>query len=193
MPSTVELNPLQSSGPLRWRRPRLLRASLSAIVLVLLSAATGHAQPIRPGEQVGPALEQAPAPAPTPGPAAAAPAPTGQVTIESDLQQADNVTGIITATGNVRIVYPDQRVVATSRQAQYFTREGMIILSGDVDVVQEDGNLLRADRVTYLVERERALAQPLEGQQVFSKLLIQTTPQVPPPGAPLQPLTAPPR
>jgi lipopolysaccharide export system protein LptA len=123
----------------------------------------------------------------------AAPAPTGQVTIESDRQQADNVTGIITATGNVRIVYPDQRVVATSRQAQYFTREGMIILSGDVDVVQEDGNLLRADRVTYLVERERVLAQPLEGQQVFSKLLIQTTPQVQPPGAPLQPLTAPPR
>ncbi|WP_255110922.1 LPS-assembly protein LptD [Synechococcus sp. RedBA-s] len=187
MPSTVELNPLQSSGPLRWRRPRLLRAALSAMVLA--SAASGHAQPIRPGEQVGPALEQAPAGAP----AAAAPAPTGQVTIESDSQQADNVTGIITATGNVRIVYPDQRVVATSRQAQYFTREGMIILSGDVDVVQEDGNLLRADRVTYLVERERALAQPLEGQQVFSKLLIQTTPRVQPPGAPLQPLTAPPR
>lgn len=103
------------------------------------------------------------------------------------------MTGIITATGNVRIVYPDQRVVATSRQAQYFTREGMIILSGDVDVVQEDGNLLRADRVTYLVERERALAQPLEGQQVFSKLLIQTAPQVPPPSAPVQPLIAPPR
>lgn len=185
MPSAVELNHLQSSGPLRWRRPRLLRSALSAMVLVLASTASGQAQPIRPGERVGPALEQAPA--------VAAPAPTGQVTIESDRQQADNVTGIITATGNVRIVYPDQRVVATSRQAQYFTREGMIILSGDVDVVQEDGNLLRADRVTYLVERERVLAQPLEGQQVFSKLLIQTTPQVQPQGAPLQPLTAPPR
>lgn len=157
--------------------------ALAAMLLMLASAASGRAQPIQPGQQVAPAWGQTPA--------VPAPAPTGQVTIESDRQQADNVTGIITATGNVRIVYPDRRVVATSRQAQYFTREGMIILSGDVDVVQEDGNLLRADRVTYLVERERALAQPLEGQQVFSKLLIQTTPQVKPPGAQPQPLTPP--
>ncbi|WP_255144243.1 LPS-assembly protein LptD [Synechococcus sp. EJ6-Ellesmere] len=153
------------------------------MLLMLASAESSRAQPIQPGGQVGPALDQVPA--------VPAPAPTGQVTIESDRQQADNVTGIITATGNVRIVYPDRRVVATSRQAQYFTREGMIILSGDVDVVQDDGNLLRADRVTYLVERERALAQPLEGQQVFSKLLIQTTPQAQPPGAQPQPLTPP--
>jgi lipopolysaccharide export system protein LptA len=163
---------------------------LRAIVLVLGSAVFVHAQPtqLQPGGQVGPALHQVPAAA------APAPAPTGQVTIESDRQQADNVTGIITATGNVRIVYPDRRVVATSRQAQYFTREGMILLSGDVDVIQADGNLLRADRVTYLVEQERALAQPLEGQQVFSKLLIQTKPQIQPsPGPQQQPPTLPPR
>ena len=43
---------------------------------------------------------------------------TGLVTIESDQQQADQQTGVITARGNVRIVYPDERVVATARQAQ---------------------------------------------------------------------------
>jgi len=183
--STAQVSPIELPESLLRPRRRLLPA-LSALLLVLAPAASGHAQPIRPGEQVGPPVGQAPVPA-----AAPAPAPTGQVTIESDRQQADNVTGIITATGNVRIVYPDQRVVATSRQAQYFTREGMIILSGDVDVIQEDGNLLKADRVTYMVEQERTLAQPLQGQQVFSKLLIQTTPQVQPPGAPLQPLPPP--
>lgn len=104
------------------------------------------------------------------------PAPTGLLTIESDSQKADNLTGIITAIGNVRILYPDRRLVATSRQAQYFTNEGRIVLSGDVDVVQEGGNLVQAERVIYLVESEQVLAQPAAGQQVFSQLRLQDTP-----------------
>ena len=106
---------------------------------------------------------------------------TGLVTIESDLQQADNTTGIVTATGNVRIVYPDQRVVATARQAQYFSREGRVVLSGDVDVVQQDGSLLRAEQVTYLVGLERITARPAANQQVFSRLRLTPTPK---PGTP---------
>ena len=100
---------------------------------------------------------------------------TGLVTIESDLQQADNSTGVVTATGNVRIVYPDQRVVATARQAQYFSKEGRVVLSGDVDIVQEGGNLLRAEQVVYLVDSERLTAIPPQGQQVFSRLRMQQT------------------
>ena len=107
-------------------------------------------------------------------PAAATPARvrTGLVTIESDLQRADQSTGVITATGNVRIVYPDQRVVATARQAQYFSREGRVVLSGDVDIAQEGGNLLRAERVVYLVERDRLVAIPSAGQQVYSRVSL---------------------
>ena len=60
------------------------------------------------------------------------------ITIESDTQSADNITGVVTALGNVRIVYPSRGMVATSRQAQYFSREALLVLSGDVDVVQED-------------------------------------------------------
>ena len=105
-------------------------------------------------------------------PALAAPAvvtPTsGLVTIESDLQKADNSTGVVTATGNVRIVYPDQRVVATARQAQYFSREGRVVLSGDVDVIQDSGHSIRSERLVYLVERERIVAQPAPGQQVIT-------------------------
>ena len=85
-------------------------------------------------------------------PALAAPAvvtPTsGLVTIESDLQKADNSTGVVTATGNVRIVYPDQQVVATARQAQYFSREGRLVL------------------------RERIVAEPAPGQQVITHYRI---------------------
>ena len=97
---------------------------------------------------------------------------TGLVTIESDLQQADNTTGVVTATGNVRIVYPDQRVVATARQAQYFTKEGRVVLSGDVDVIQDDGHAVRAERVTYFVNQERLIAEPPPGQQVVTRYRV---------------------
>ena len=40
---------------------------------------------------------------------------SGQVTIESDQQQADNVTGVITAIGNVRITYPARGMIATAK------------------------------------------------------------------------------
>ncbi|WP_392345028.1 LptA/OstA family protein [Parasynechococcus sp.] len=101
------------------------------------------------------------------------PAEAGVITIESDLQSADNNTGVITASGNVRLVHAGRGLVATSRQAQYFTEEDRIVLSGDVDVIQNDGNLLRADRFTYLLEEGRAMATPLPGQQVFSEWSLQ--------------------
>ena len=94
------------------------------------------------------------------------------ITIESDTQSADNITGVVTAVGNVRIVYPARGMVATSRQAQYFSREAMLVLSGDVDVVQDDGNSISAERVTYNLDEERALANPIPGQQVQSTLLL---------------------
>ena len=96
-------------------------------------------------------------------------ADAGVITIESDLQSADNGTGVITASGNVRLVHVGRGLVATSRQAQYFTEEDRIVLSGDVDVIQADGNQLRADRFTYFLDEGRAVASPLPGQQVFSQ------------------------
>ena len=102
----------------------------------------------------------------------AAPVDDGLITIESDSQSADNVTGVVTAIGNVRIVYPTRGMVATSRQAQYFSREGRLVLSGDVDVVQNDGNSIRAERVTYDLNDERALAMPSLGGQVRSTMMI---------------------
>ena len=98
----------------------------------------------------------------------------GLITIESDSQTADNVTGVVTAVGNVRILYPSRGMVATSQQAQYFSREGRLVLSGDVDVVQQDGNTLRAERVTYDLEDERAVASPPDGGQVRSTMILRS-------------------
>ena len=44
-----------------------------------------------------------------------------------------------------------------------------------MDVVQTDGNLLRAERVTYLLDEERAIATPLEGAQVFSRWTLKSS------------------
>ena len=116
---------------------------------------------------MGPSLAQGFV-APLEGP----PSDDGLITIESDSQTADNITGVVTAIGNVRIVYPSRGMVATSRQAQYFSREGRLVLSGDVDVVQEDGSTLRAERVTYDLEEERAVAVPPSGEQVRSTMIL---------------------
>lgn len=126
-------------------------------------------QPLPQSEQLYPAT---PAPA-TASPATASPGSTSPgagplITVQSDLQQADNTTGVVTATGNVRVLYPEKKLVATARQAQYFTKEGRIVLIGDVDVVQEGGNRLKAQRVTYLVAADRLVADPAQGDQVKS-------------------------
>lgn len=116
---------------------------------------------------------------------APASSPTGGlITIESDTQSADNLTGVVTAAGNVRIVYPSRGMVATARQAQYFSREGRLVLSGDVDVTQKGGNALRAERVIYLLDQERAEADPTPGQQVFSQMVIGPDRKSPTPLAP---------
>lgn len=153
-----------SVRPRGFRHPAGLRVTACLALLMLgLDCRDASAQPeMVPSEPSAP-VEQ------TPG----SPAPTGGlITIESDTQSADNLTGVVTAIGNVRIVYPSRGMVATARQAQYFSKEGRLILSGDVDVTQKGGNALRAERVIYLLEEERAEADPAPGQQVFSQMVL---------------------
>jgi lipopolysaccharide export system protein LptA len=107
------------------------------------------------------------------------------VTIESDVQQADNQTGIVTATGNVRITYAAKGMVATSKQAQYFSKEGRLVLSGDVDVIDADGQRIQAERLVYQLDQERLLAQPAQGKQVMSKLKLSSPTPPKEPGLPV--------
>jgi lipopolysaccharide export system protein LptA len=111
--------------------------------------------------------------------AATTPARGGLVTIESDQQQADNVTGVVTAIGNVRITYPERGMLATARQAQYYTREGRLVLSGDVDIIDRDGQRLRAEQIVYWLNGQRLLALPAKGQQVQTRLRLDVKPATP--------------
>lgn len=138
------------------------------LLFVLAAGFVGAALLVLPSSPVAAQAPAATAQAPKPK----APA-TGMVTIESDVQQADNQNGIVTATGNVRIVYADRGMTATSRQAQYFSNEGRLVLTGDVDVIDTDGQRLRAERLVYQLDSERMLAEPPAGKQVFSKFRLQ--------------------
>ncbi|NEQ27266.1 MAG: OstA family protein, partial [Microcoleus sp. SIO2G3] len=81
------------------------------------------------------------------------------------------VTGVITARGNVQIFYPARQLQATAAQAQYYSRERRIVLSGDVYVLQQ-GNSLRGESITYLVDEGRFVATPQSGNQVESIYIV---------------------
>lgn len=98
--------------------------------------------------------------------------PGQALTLRADVQEANAVTGVITARGNVQINYPARQIQATSIQAQYYSRERRIVLTGDVYVLQ-NGNSLRGETVTYLVDEGRFVALPDGGDQVESIYLVQ--------------------
>lgn len=108
-------------------------------------------------------------------PAAPAPTPVRQpMTVISDVQEANSIAGIVTARGNVQVDYPARMLKATAAQAQYFSNERRLVMSGDVFVLQ-DGNSLRAETVTYYVDEGRSIALPAPNRQVESIYLVLDT------------------
>lgn len=93
------------------------------------------------------------------------------LTVRSDIQEADARTGIVTARGNVQLNYPARAIQATAAQAQYFSRERRIVLSGDVFILQE-GNTIRGETVTYLIDEGRFIALPESQGQVESIYIV---------------------
>jgi lipopolysaccharide export system protein LptA len=71
------------------------------------------------------------------------------LTINAQIQEANSKTGVFTARGNVEMFYPARKIQATAAQAQYFSRERRIVLSGNVYVLQE-GNSIQGENITYL-------------------------------------------
>ncbi|MGB7444867.1 MAG: LptA/OstA family protein [Coleofasciculaceae cyanobacterium] len=110
------------------------------------------------------------------------PTDSGQsLTLRSDVQEANRETGVVTARGNVRINYPARQIQATAAQAQYFINERRIVLTGNVYVLQE-GNSLRGERVTYLIDEGRFVALPKDEQQVESIYIVSDPEATPQPG-----------
>jgi lipopolysaccharide export system protein LptA len=87
--------------------------------------------------------------------------------VRSDMQESDSRTGIITARGNVRINYPARNMQGSAAQAQFFSREQRIVLSGNAYVIQGN-NSIRGETITYLLDEGRFIALPEANKQVES-------------------------
>ena len=92
----------------------------------------------------------------------------GRITIRSDQQEMDEEEGILTAEGRVRITYPARNLTATADHARYFTREGRLVLSGNVEVRQKGGNSIRGERLVYTEQSRNFVVEAKPGEQVHS-------------------------
>ncbi|MBN3881429.1 MULTISPECIES: LptA/OstA family protein [unclassified Nostoc] len=95
------------------------------------------------------------------------------LTIRADVQEYDAKNQVITARGNVQMLYPSRQLQATSAQAQYFSKERRIDFTGNVYILQQGGNSIRAEKVTYLIDEGRFVALPQSNRQVESIYMIQ--------------------
>lgn len=75
-------------------------------------------------------------------------------------------TGILTAKGRVLITYPAYDLTARADHAQYFTREGRLVLSGNVQVTQKGGNSIRGERLVYTTQSQTFVVESKPGEQV---------------------------
>ena len=110
------------------------------------------------------------------------------LTLRADVQEANAKTGVVVARGNVQINYPARQIQATSAQAMYFSKERRIVLSGNVYILQQ-GNSMRGEQITYLIDEGRFVATPQTSKQVESIYLVNDAPPAP---APAPAVTAPP-
>jgi lipopolysaccharide export system protein LptA len=95
------------------------------------------------------------------------------LTIRSDVQEYDAKSQVITARGNVQMLYPARQLQATAAQAQYFSKERRIDFSGNVYILQQGNNSIRAEKVTYLIDEGRFVALPQTNRQVESIYMVE--------------------
>jgi len=94
------------------------------------------------------------------------------LTISADVQEYNANTQVATARGNVQMLYPARQIKATAAQAQFFSKERRIDLSGNVYILQQGVNSIRAEKVTYLIDEGRFVALPQSNRQVESVYMV---------------------
>ncbi len=73
----------------------------------------------------------------------------------------------IVATGNVKVVRLERR--ATSQKATFDQDKNEVTFDGDA-VVREGANVIRGERITYYVEEERSVVEPVKGGRVSTSI-----------------------
>jgi hypothetical protein len=92
----------------------------------------------------------------------------------------EGVSNALTTTATITISISDVNEAPTLSPASFSLAENSAASAvvgtmtfGDVDVIDTDGQRLRAERLVYLLDSERMVAEPPAGKQVFSKFRLQ--------------------
>ncbi len=91
--------------------------------------------------------------------------------INSDTQEANSISQVITARGNVKLRYPSRNIQAKANLAQFYVKENRIVLTGNVTILQA-GNTIAGETVTYLIDEGKFIANPQTNRQVRSNYII---------------------
>jgi lipopolysaccharide export system protein LptA len=91
--------------------------------------------------------------------------------IQADTQEANSISQVVTARGNVQLRYPSRNIQAKANLAQYYIKQKRIILTGNVTILQE-GNTIAGETVTYLIDEGKFIANPQANRQVRSNYII---------------------
>ncbi len=102
---------------------------------------------------------------------------TNQILIEADNQSTDRNGEVFLAYGNVKITYLNKGIIATSSEAKYLKNEGLVVLTGNVDLKRMDGNSILGDRIVYSLKDDRIFAESNSDSQVLLKLLLEASNQ----------------
>jgi lipopolysaccharide export system protein LptA len=73
----------------------------------------------------------------------------------------------IIAVGNVKMVQTDRR--ATGQKATFDQDKNKLVLDGEA-VVREGANVIRGERITYYVDEERSVVEPVKGGRVSTSI-----------------------
>ncbi len=96
----------------------------------------------------------------------------GGFIVKSDIQKNDTHTGIFTGIGNVHFLYRDRGISGTSSQIQYFNNERIIVLTGNVDILRNNDSFLRADRIVFMINEDKFVADSAPGSQVLGNFIF---------------------
>ncbi|OGP93032.1 MAG: lipopolysaccharide transport periplasmic protein LptA [Deltaproteobacteria bacterium RBG_16_47_11] len=73
----------------------------------------------------------------------------------------------IVAVGNVKVVQLDRR--ATGQKATFDQDKNKVVLDGEA-VVREGTNVIRGERITFYVDEERSVVEPVKGGRVSTSI-----------------------
>ena len=77
----------------------------------------------------------------------------------------------IIAVGNVKVVQLERR--ATSQKATFDQDKNKVVFDGEA-VAREGANVIRGERITYYVEEERSVVEPVKGGRVSTTITPQS-------------------